>query len=140
MHNAQCTILNSQFSILNSQFTIHNSQFIQVQATRLEKINRLVQKELSEIFRLETAKTNGVLISVSHVRVSPDLSVARVHLSIFPSEKGAEMISNINANATAIRYDLSQRLRYQLRRTPELTFYIDDSLDYIEHIDQLLKK
>ena len=140
MHNAQCTILNSQFSILNSQFTIHNSQFIQVQATRLEKINRLVQKELSEIFRLETAKTTGVLISVSHVRVSPDLSVARVHLSIFPSEKGAEMISNINANATAIRYDLSQRLRYQLRRTPELTFYIDDSLDYIEHIDQLLKK
>ncbi len=124
----------------NSQFSIHNSQFIQVQATRLEKINRLVQKELSEIFRLETAKTNGVLISVSHVRVSPDLSVARVHLSIFPSEKGAEMISNINANATAIRYDLSQRLRYQLRRTPELTFYIDDSLDYIEHIDQLLKK
>ena len=140
MHNAQCTILNSQFSILNSQFSIHNSQFIQVQATRLEKINRLVQKELSEIFRLETAKTTGVLISVSHVRVSPDLSVARVHLSIFPSEKGAEMISNINANATAIRYDLSQRLRYQLRRTPELTFYIDDSLDYIEHIDQLLKK
>ena len=131
---------NSQFSIHNSQFTIHNSQFIQVQATRLEKINRLVQKELSEIFRLETAKTTGVLISVSHVRVSPDLSVARVHLSIFPSEKGAEMISNINANATAIRYDLSQRLRYQLRRTPELTFYIDDSLDYIEHIDQLLKK
>ncbi len=131
---------NSQFSILNSQFSIHNSQFIQVQATRLEKINRLVQKELSEIFRLETAKTTGVLISVSHVRVSPDLSVARVHLSIFPSEKGAEMISNINANATAIRYDLSQRLRYQLRRTPELTFYIDDSLDYIEHIDQLLKK
>ena len=124
----------------NSQFSIHNSQFIQVQATRLEKINRLVQKELSEIFRLETAKTTGVLISVSHVRVSPDLSVARVHLSIFPSEKGAEMISNINANATAIRYDLSQRLRYQLRRTPELTFYIDDSLDYIEHIDQLLKK
>ena len=131
---------NSQFSIHNSQFSIHNSQFIQVQATRLEKINRLVQKELSEIFRLETAKTTGVLISVSHVRVSPDLSVARVHLSIFPSEKGAEMISNINTNATAIRYDLSQRLRYQLRRTPELTFYIDDSLDYIEHIDQLLKK
>ena len=138
--NAKCKMQNAQCTILNSQFTIHNSQFIQVQATRLEKINRLVQKELSEIFRLETAKTTGVLISVSHVRVSPDLSVARVHLSIFPSEKGAEMISNINANATAIRYDLSQRLRYQLRRTPELTFYIDDSLDYIEHIDQLLKK
>ncbi len=138
--NAKCKMQNAKCKMHNSQFSIHNSQFIQVQATRLEKINRLVQKELSEIFRLETAKTNGVLISVSHVRVSPDLSVARVHLSIFPSEKGAEMISNINANATAIRYDLSQRLRYQLRRTPELTFYIDDSLDYIEHIDQLLKK
>ena len=111
-----------------------------MQATRLEKINRLVQKELSEIFRLETAKTNGVLISVSHVRVSPDLSVARVHLSIFPSERSTEMIANINANATAIRYDLAGRLRYQLRRTPELTFYIDDSLDYIEHIDELLKQ
>jgi len=111
-----------------------------VQATRLEKINRLVQKELSEIFRLETAKTSGVLVTVSHVRVSPDLSVARVHLSIFPSEKGAEMIANINANAATVRYDLAQRLRHQLRRMPELTFYIDDSLDYIEHIDELLKQ
>lgn len=111
-----------------------------MQGTRLEKINRLVQKELSEIFRLETAKTTGVLISVSHVRVSPDLSVARVHLSIFPSERGAELIENINANATSIRYDLAQRVRHQLRRTPELTFFIDDSLDYIEHIDSLLGK
>ncbi len=111
-----------------------------MQATRQEKINRLVQKELSEIFRLETAKTTGVLISVSHVRVSPDLSVSRVHLSIFPSAQGPELLANINANATAIRYDLAQRLRYQLRRTPELTFYIDDSLDYIEHIDELLSK
>lgn len=111
-----------------------------MQATRQEKINRLVQKELSEIFRLETAKTTGVLISVSHVRVSPDLSVARVHLSIFPSERATELLTNINGNATAIRYDLAQRLRHQLRRTPELTFYIDDSLDYIEHIDELLKQ
>ncbi len=111
-----------------------------MQATRLEKINRLVQKELSEIFRLETAKTSGVLVTVSHVRVSPDLSVARVHLSIFPSEKGTEMIANINANAATVRYDLAQRLRHQLRRMPELTFYIDDSLDYIEHIDELLKQ
>lgn len=111
-----------------------------MQSTRLEKINRLVQKELSEIFRLETAKTTGTLVSVSHVRVSPDLSVARVHLSIFPSELGPQMIQNINANAATIRYDLASRVRHQLRRTPELTFYIDDSLDYIEHIDQLLNK
>lgn len=130
----------SEKSINFARFFVKNQNSTKLQATRQEKINRLIQKELSEIFRLETAKTNGVLISVSHVRVSPDLSVARIHLSIFPSERGQELLTNINGNATAIRYDLSQRLRHQLRRTPELTFYIDDSLDYIEHIDQLLGK
>lgn len=97
-----------------------------------------MQKELSEIFRLETAKMGGVLVSVSSVRVSPDLSIARVHLSIFPSERAEELIKNINANEKKIRYELSQRVRYQLRKCPELTFFIDDSLDYIEHIDSLL--
>ena len=109
-----------------------------MQTTRLEKITRLVQKELSNIFRLETAKTTGLLVSVSNVRLSPDLSVARVHLSVFPSERAEELVKNINANTTAIRYDLAQRVRYQLRRVPELNFYVDDSLDYIEHIDSLL--
>ncbi|MBQ4367930.1 MAG: 30S ribosome-binding factor RbfA [Muribaculaceae bacterium] len=109
-----------------------------MQSTRLEKISRLVQKELSEIFRLETAKTHGVIISVSSVRVSSDLSVARVRLSVFPSERGEELLKNINANVRAVRAELAQRTRYQLRRTPELTFFLDDSLDYIEHIDSLL--
>ena len=111
-----------------------------MQGTRLEKISRLLQKELSEIFRLETAKMGGVLISVSTVRVSPDLSVARAYLSIFPSERAQELIDNINDNVAAIRYALASRVKYQLRRTPELSFFIDDSLDYIEHIDELLKK
>ena len=111
-----------------------------MQGTRLEKISRLLQKELSEIFRLETAKMGGVIISVSTVRVSPDLSVARAYLSIFPSERAQELITNINANVASIRYALAARVRYQLRRTPELSFFIDDSLDYIDHIDELLKK
>ncbi len=97
-----------------------------------------MQKELSEIFRLETAKMGGVLVSVSSVRVSPDLSIARVHLSIFPSDRAEELIKNINANEKRIRYDLAGRVRYQMRKCPELTFFIDDSLDYIEHIDSLL--
>lgn len=97
-----------------------------------------MQKELSEIFRLETAKMGGVLVSVSSVRVSPDLSIARVHLSIFPSDRAEELIKNINANEKGIRYDLAGRVRYQMRKCPELTFFIDDSLDYIEHIDSLL--
>jgi ribosome-binding factor A len=111
-----------------------------MESTRLQKIARLIQKELSEIFRLETAKLRGVLVSVSTVRVSPDLSVARVYLSIFPSEKGEEIIKNVNENEKTIRYDLAQRVRYQLRKTPEIVFYLDDSLDYIEHIDNLLHK
>ncbi len=111
-----------------------------MQSTRLEKIQRLIQKELSEIFRRETAKTHGTLVSVSRVRVSPDLSVARVHLSVFPSEQGAAIIKNVNESERSIRYHLAQRVRYQLRKTPELSFYIDDSFDYIEHIDELLAK
>ena len=111
-----------------------------MESTRQQKIARLIQKELSEIFRLQTAKMGGVLVSVSAVRVSPDLSIARAYLSIFPSEKADEILKNINASAKTVRYELAQRVRYQLRKTPELSFFVDDSLDYIEHIDELLKK
>ena len=79
-------------------------------------------------------------MSVSVVRVSPDLSVARAYLSIFPSAKGEELLEAIRSNTKAIRYDLGQRVRLQLRKIPELSFFIDDSLDYIEHIDSLLSK
>lgn len=109
-----------------------------METTRQAKIARLLQKELSEIFRLQTAKMRGTLVSVSAVRVSPDLSIARVYLSVFPSAKAQEMLESINNSAKTIRYELAQRVRYQLRKTPELTFYIDDSLDYIENIDNLL--
>ena len=110
-----------------------------METTRQQKIARLLQKELSEIFRVQTAKMGGVLVSVSAVRVSPDLSIARAYLSIFPSERANEIIDSINHSARSVRYELAQRVRYQLRKTPELTFFIDDSLDYIEHIDNLLK-
>ncbi len=111
-----------------------------MESTRQAKIARLIQKELSEIFRQQTAKTHGVLISVSTVRVSPDLSIARAYLSVFPSSMSQPMLESINKSARSIRYELAQRVRYQLRKTPELTFYIDDSLDYIENIDNLLKE
>lgn len=100
----------------------------------------MLQKELSEIFRQQTAKTHGVIVSVSTVRVSPDLSVAKAYLSIFPSEKAPEMIVNIEASAKTVRYELAQKVRFQLRKVPELQFYLDDSLDYIENIDKLLDK
>jgi ribosome-binding factor A len=107
--------------------------------TRLSKIGRLIQKELGDIFQKQTQAMPGTIVSVSMVRVSPDLSVAKVYLSIFPSEKGEEIFDAIKTSNKAIRYDLGQRVRLQLRKIPELTFYIDDSLDYIEKIDNLLK-
>lgn len=111
-----------------------------METTRQAKIARLIQKELSEIFRRQTAKTHGVIVSVSSVKVSPDLSIARAYLSVFPSDKGPEMIESINKSAKTIRYELAQIVRFQLRKTPELQFYLDDSLDYIENIDSLLSK
>ena len=109
-----------------------------METTRQAKIARLIQKELSEIFRQQTAKTRGVLVSVSTVRVSPDLSIAKAYLSVFPGDKAQEVMENINRSAKTIRYELAQKVRFQLRKTPELAFYLDDSLDYIEKIDSLL--
>ena len=102
-----------------------------MESTRLSKIERLLQKELSDIFQKQTQAMHGILISVS---------VVRAYLSIFPSDKSKEMLENIRANTKAIRFDLGQRIRKQVRKIPELTFFIDDSLDYIENIDNLLKK
>lgn len=83
---------------------------------------------------------HGVLVSVTKVRISPDLSICTAYLSIFPSEKADELLENIRKNEKSVRYELGQRVRNQLRIIPELRFFIDDSLDYMEHIDQLLKK
>lgn len=110
-----------------------------MESNRQQKINRLIQKELGEIFLLEAKKMPGVLISVTGVRVTPDLGIAHAHLSVFPSEKAAELVDNINDNVKTVRYNLGKRLRNQLRVIPELTFHVDDSLDYIDNIDKLLK-
>jgi ribosome-binding factor A len=110
-----------------------------METTRQNKIARLLQKELSDIFLLQAKSMPGVLVSVSAVRISPDLSVARAYLSVFPSDKGDELIKNINAGMKSIRYELGTRVRHQLRIIPELKFFIDDSLDYLEKIDALLK-
>ena len=116
-----------------------------METTRQNKIARLIQKELSEIFLLQTKSMPGVLVSVSIVRISPDMSYARVYLSVFPSERSEEIVKNINANMKSIRFELGNRVRHQLRIIPEriipeLKFFVDDSLDYAEKIDELLKK
>ena len=83
---------------------------------------------------------HGVMVSVTRTRVSPDLSICTAYLSVFPSEKGEELLKNIESTTKTIRYELGTRVHNQLRIIPELRFFIDDSLDYIERIDELLKK
>jgi ribosome-binding factor A len=110
-----------------------------METTRQQKISRMLQKELGEIFLLYAREIHGVLITVTGVRISPDLGVAHVHLSIFPSQNSTEVLKRVQADTKSIRFDLGKRVRYQLRIVPELYFHIDDSLDYIENIDNLLK-
>ncbi len=109
-----------------------------MEGKRQAKISRLIQKELSEIFRRQTSAMGGVIVSVSAVRVTPDLSIAKVYLSIFPSEKSNEILENIKKQTKTVRYELAHIVKQQLRKCPDLQFYLDDSLDYVENIDRLL--
>lgn len=117
-----------------------NKKEEEMQETRQNRIARLLQKELSLIFQSQTRMMHGVMVSVTRTKISPDLSICTAYLSIFPSEKAEELLKNITANEKTIRYELGTRVRNQLRIIPELRFFIDDSLDYIERIDELLKK
>lgn len=109
---------------------------------RQKKIGGIIQKDLADI--LQRAATDGglrgTLISVSKVSVTVDLSLAKVYLSIFPNAGAKELMAGINANQASIRYELAQRTRNQLRRIPELLFFLDDSLEYIEKIEKSLKR
>ncbi len=108
---------------------------------RQKKIGGIIQKDLADI--LQRAATDGglrgTLISVSKVSVTVDLSLAKVYLSIFPSKGAKELMEGITSNQASIRYELAQRTKNQLRRIPELLFFLDDSLEYIEKIEKSLK-
>ncbi|MCW3788727.1 30S ribosome-binding factor RbfA [Plebeiibacterium sediminum] len=112
-----------------------------MESTRQKKVSRLLQKEMSEIFIKEAKNlTLGAMVSVSKVRISPDLGNAKIYISIFPSGKKEDIFAEINHHNSLIRRNLGLRVGKQLRVVPELQFYIDDSLDYIDNIDRLLKK
>ena len=137
----------SKFAICNGKdtklfciFAASNQYLTFMQETRQNKIARLLQKELSMIFQEQTRAMHGTMVSVTRVKVSPDLSICTAYLSIFPSERADELLQNIEKNQKAICYALGQRVRNQLRIIPELRFFIDDSLDYIDRIDELLKQ
>lgn len=109
--------------------------------TRQLKVAKELQKDLAEIIRRKgMAAFNGAMVSVTEVRISPDLSVAKVFISIFPSSKAEDVMKIINENSRSLRGELGHQVAKQLRIVPELVFMLDSSLDYAEHIDELLKK
>jgi ribosome-binding factor A len=110
-----------------------------MESTRLKKVERLLQKELSTYFQQHMIKYSGKLITVTAVRLSPDLSIARVYLSIFPTneiEKTLEMITN---DGKKIKFEIGKVIRNQVRKMPDFKFFIDDSLDHAQKIDDLLR-
>ena len=111
-----------------------------METTRQKKVARQIQKDVAEILLQKSSSIlPGALISVSKVRMSPDLSYAKVFLSVFPLNDASAFLKSIVKHSSDIRNDLGRRVRHQLRIVPELTFYIDDSLDYAENIDRLLR-
>lgn len=108
--------------------------------TRQQKIARLIQKDLSDIFLRYARTLQGTLISVSEVRISPDLSIAHIYLSIFPQNKVTETMAQIEQDSHKIRFELGNLERHQLRIIPALNFHLDETLDKMERIDQLLKQ
>ncbi len=127
-------------SNLLSLILLDNNILNLMETTRQQKIARLLQKDLGDIFLRYAHKFKGVLISVSEVRVSSDLSIAHIYLSIFPSQQQTEVIEQIEADKRQIRGEMGNLERHQLRIIPELSFHIDQTLDKMSHIDELLKQ
>lgn len=109
--------------------------------TRQLKVARELQRDLAEIIRSKgMAMWGGAMVTVSEVRISPDLSIAKVFVSIFPSDRQESVMAIIEENKKAIRGELGRKVGSQLRIVPEIDFYLDTTLDYAEHIDELLRK
>lgn len=114
---------------------------METESTRQQKVARQLQKDLSEIFQQQgMAAYDGAMISVTGVKMSPDLGFAKVFVSIFPSSKAKNVMNIITQNTKSIRMEIGRRVKNQLRTVPEIAFNIDDSLDYVEKIENLLKQ
>ena len=112
----------------------------QLNSIRQNKVARLIQRDLSEMFQQECKEyTEGAMLSVTAVRVSPDLSYAKIYVSIFPSERVEAVMKSLEEKNKSIRFILGKKVGKQMRIVPELRFFVDDSLDYIDKIDELLK-
>jgi ribosome-binding factor A len=111
-----------------------------MESTRQKKVSRLIQKEVADIFLKKGSElARGKMVSVTKVRVSPDLSFAKIYISIYPSNGQDNLLKAVQDHSSRIRFEMGQKVRRQLRIVPEIAFFIDDSLDYIDNIDRLLK-
>ncbi len=114
--------------------------FNDMDSIRQNKVSRLIQRDLSEMFQQECKEfTVGAMLSITTVRVSPDLSYAKVYVSVFPSGRVDEVMKSLEEHNKTIRFILGKKVGKQMRIIPELRFFVDDSLDYIDKIDELLK-
>ncbi|WP_115460724.1 30S ribosome-binding factor RbfA [Winogradskyella aurantiaca] len=113
-----------------------------MESNRQKKIGGILQQDLVEILQGAASSSGfkGTIISVTKVKVTVDLSIAKVYLSIFPNKDAQELLDGIRSNTPMIRHEIAQRTRHQLRRMPELEFFIDDSLEYIDNIEKSLKQ
>ena len=108
---------------------------------RQKKVASVIQKELASLLHKYIRKegASGLIVSITRVHITIDFAYSKIFLSIFPSEYASEQLSNFQENSIKIKHELSQVMKNQIRKVPKLTFYIDDSLDYIENIDSALK-
>lgn len=113
-----------------------------MESNRQKKVAGVLQKDLAEVLQnaLRDSGQGGIIVSVSKVKVPTDLSMAKVYISVFPNDKAPDILNEINQVKTKIRYEISQRTRHQLRRMPELQFFIDDTLEYLDGIERSLKR
>ncbi|RNC88117.1 MAG: 30S ribosome-binding factor RbfA [Winogradskyella sp.] len=112
-----------------------------MESNRQKKIGGIIQQDLAEVLQRAASEggLKGVIISVTKVSVTVDLSIAKVYLSVFPNKEANQLLEGIRSNTPLIRHELAQRTRHQLRRMPKLEFFIDDSLEYIDNIERSLK-
>lgn len=111
------------------------------ETTRQQKVGRQIQKDISDIFLKEARHlVQGSMVTVSKVRVSPDLTFAKIYLSVFPFDKGTATLGTLKDNTSMIRYELGKRVKNQLRTVPEIAFAIDDSLEYVDRIEKLIQE
>ncbi|RNI23713.1 30S ribosome-binding factor RbfA [Rufibacter latericius] len=112
-----------------------------MESKRQQKFARLIQKELAEIFQRDVSHLfQSTYISVSGVAVSPDLGVAKVHLSLLLNPKGRDLLNEIKVNTKTIRHELAKRIKNQVRVIPELIFYLDDTAEYAAKMDKIISE